>query len=270
MNRTLVGFAALAAFAIVLLRSNPAAAQNNPPAKTSRSAGAADKALVDDLVAANRILAAEGIVDGYGHVSVRHDRDPNRFLLSRSVAPALVNVDDIVEYDLDCNPVEGKSVASYSERFIHCEIYKARPDVIAIVHHHAPAVIPFADTGVPLRPMWHLGNFVGQGIPVFEIRDVDGMTNMLVNSPLRGRGLAKTLGDKPAALMRGHGAVVVGQTVKAAVARSIYLVENATLQEQAMLLGGKIVFLAPEEVQKAEPADYERAWQMWKRKALGK
>jgi ribulose-5-phosphate 4-epimerase/fuculose-1-phosphate aldolase len=186
-------------------------------AQTAKTPG--NQALIDDLVTANHILASEGIVDGYGHVSVRNPANPNRYFLSRSLAPGLVTAADIIEYDLDSNPI-GDTRLSYRERFIHGEIYKARPDVMAIVHDHSPAVIPFSVSSVPLRAVSHMAAFIGEGVPVFEIRDVDGMTDMLVSNPKRGQALAKVLGDHPAALMRGHGAAVVGATVKEAVGRA--------------------------------------------------
>lgn len=226
-----------------------------------------DQALIDDLVTANHILANEGILDGYGHVSVRDTRNPNHYFLSRSLAPGLVTAADIIEYDLDSNPVDGDTRASYRERFIHGEIYKARPDVMAIVHDHSPAVIPFSVSSVPLRAVAHMAAFIGEGLPVFEIRDVDGMTDMLVSNPKRGLALAKVLGDHPAALMRGHGAAVVGATIKEVVGRAYYLDLNARLQEQAILLGGKVTYFEPEEARKTAPQDgYVRAWDVWKRK----
>ncbi|MGH8613889.1 MAG: class II aldolase/adducin family protein, partial [Gammaproteobacteria bacterium] len=186
------------------------------------SAGPADRHLLADLVAANRILTDYGVLDGYGHVSVRHNRDPNRYLLSRSLAPALVTVNDIMEYDLDSTPVDAQDRTLYLERFIHGEIYKVRPDVQAVVHNHSPSVIPFGVTTVPLRPLYHMAAFIGEGAPVFEIRNVGGMTDMLIRHPELGRALAETLGTRAAALMRGHGAVVVGASLAAVVARSIY------------------------------------------------
>jgi ribulose-5-phosphate 4-epimerase/fuculose-1-phosphate aldolase len=230
-----------------------------------------DHALIDDLVTANHILASEGILDGYGHVSVRDAANPNHFFLSRSLAPGLVTAADIIEYDLDSNPVGGDNRTGYRERFIHGEIYKARPDVMAIVHDHSPAVIPFSISSVPLRAVSHMAAFIGTGVPVFEIRDVDGMTDMLVTSPKRGQALAKVLGDHPAALMRGHGAAVVGESVKVAVGQAIYLDLNARVQEQAILLGGKVTYFEAEEARKTAPQDgFERAWDVWKRKAGAK
>jgi HCOMODA/2-hydroxy-3-carboxy-muconic semialdehyde decarboxylase len=235
------------------------------------SAGPAAAALIDDLVAANRILADQGVVDGYGHVSTRHDKDPNRYLLARSVAPELVTADDILEFDLDSNAVDAQGRRLYLERFIHGEIYKARPDVKSVVHHHSPAVIPFGIARVPLRPVFHMSAFVGEGVPVFEIRDAAGMTDMLVRTPALGAALAGTLGDKPAALMRGHGAVVVGNSIAQAVGRSIYLQLNARLQAQAMVLSDNITYLDPQEVAKVSGAfGYDRAWELWKRKVLGR
>ncbi|MGP0070547.1 MAG: class II aldolase/adducin family protein [Bryobacteraceae bacterium] len=229
-----------------------------------------DQALIDDLVTANHILASEGIVDGYGHVSVRDSRNPNHYFLSRSLAPGLVTAADIIEYDLASNPI-GDARPGYKERFIHGEIYKARPDVMSIVHDHSPAVIPFSVSSVRLRAVAHMAAFIGEGVPVFEIRDVDGMTDMLISSAKRGQALAKVLGDHPAVLMRGHGAAVVGATVKEAVGRAYYLDLNARLQEQAMLLGGKVTYFEPEEAKKTAPQDgYERAWDVWKRKAATK
>lgn len=234
------------------------------------TAGPADSKLIEDVVAANHILAKEGVLDGYGHVSARHDRDPNRYLMSRSLAPALVTTEDIMEYDLDSNPVDARGRALYTERFIHGEIYKARPDVKVVVHNHSPSVIPFGVTTKAVRPLYHMSAFIAEGVPVFEIRHAGGMTDMLVRSPALGRALARTLGSKPAALMRGHGAVVVGSDFPLAVGRSIYLEMNAKLQVQAMSLGGKITYLHPEEARKVIGDGYKRAWELWKRTAMAR
>src|SRR5262249_24689506 len=164
--------------------------------------GASDRqALVGELVVANRILANEGVLDGYGHVSVRSPSNPNHYLLARSKAPALIEAGDIVEYDLDSVPVSG-SATGYIERFIHGEIYRKRPDVRSIVRCHCPAGLPFAATSVPLRPLYHMAFFIGPGVPVFEIRQVAGMSDMLIRTPELGRGLASTLVDKADAWMR--------------------------------------------------------------------
>jgi len=178
-----------------------------------------------------------------------------------------VTAADIIEYDLDSNPIDDARL-SYRERFIHGQIYKARPDVMAVVHDHSPAVIPFSVSSVPLRALSHMAAFIGEGIPTFEIRDVDGMTDMLVSNQKRGLALAKVLGNYPAALMRGHGAAVVGATVKEAVGRAVYLDSNARLEEQAILLGGKVTYFEPEEARKTAPQDgFVRAWDVWKLKA---
>lgn len=234
--------------------------------ETSASQNSTEENLINDLVAANHILADQGIVDGYGHVSARDDRNPNRYLLARSLAPELVAASDILEFDLDSNPIQGKGPALYIERFIHGEIYKVRPDVKAIIHSHSPAVIPFGVTPVALRPVYHMAAFLGEGVPVFEIRKTAGMTDMLVRDAKLGQALATTLGSKPAALMRGHGAVIVGPSLPMAVGRSVYLEINARIQSQAMAMAKDVVYLAPEEAHKVAIDGYQRAWELWKRK----
>jgi ribulose-5-phosphate 4-epimerase/fuculose-1-phosphate aldolase len=212
---------------------------------------------------ANHILANEGVLDGYGHVSVRSPTDPNRYLLARAGAPGLVTVADITEYDLDSRPVTPSSAAGYSERFIHGEIYKARPDVTAVVHCHCSEVIPFGATTVPMRPLYHMGYFIGEGVPVFEIRKAGG-TDMLVRTPELGRALAQSLGEKSAVLMRGHGAAVAATSLHLVVGKTYYLNLNARLQMQAMQLsGGKVTYLDPGEA-KNSPQDYERSWDFWR------
>jgi len=230
------------------------------------SAGAVDAALLDDLVVANRILAREQILDAFGHVSVRHPRVADRFLVARSVAPELVTAADIIEYDLDGNPVDARGRASYRERFIHGEIYRARSDVKAVVHCHTASLIPFGITRVPLRPVYHQSSFIADGVPVFEIREAGGMTDMLVSDARLGRALAQTLSNKQVALMRGHGAVIVGDSIPTVVGRSVYLDINARAQAQALALGGNITYLDPEEARKyLAPNNYERAWELWKK-----
>ena len=233
-----------------------------------------DAMLIDDLVTANRILANQGVLDGFGHVSARHNANPNRFLISRSLAPELVTAADILEVDLDGNAVDARGRASYQERFIHAEIYRARPDVKAVVHNHAASIIPFADTGVPLRPTFHMAGFIGEGAPIFDIRKSFGMTDMLVSDSKKGRALAEVLGKGNVVLMRGHGAVIVGPSVRHVVGRSIYLEVNARVESQALGLGGKVTYLDPQEAQKiveaGENGGYERPWPLWKAKAMGK
>ena len=251
----------------VLVAGAMAGAMRNARAEVST----ADPALIEDLVAANRILAALEIVDGYGHVSVRHDKNPDHYLIARSIAPESVAARDILELDLDSKPVGGGDAKMYLERFIHGEIYKVRPDVKAVVHNHSAAVIPFGVTGAQLRPIYHMAGFIGRGVPTFEIRDAGGETDMLIKTPELGAALARTLGDKPAALMRGHGAVVVGDSLPQVVGRSYYLQMNAKLQAQAMALGGEVNYLDAEEAHKTDGfGGYERAWDLWKRKAMAK
>jgi HCOMODA/2-hydroxy-3-carboxy-muconic semialdehyde decarboxylase len=177
--------------------------------------------IVDDLVVANHILYQQRVVDGFGHVSVRHPEKPNRYLISRSLAPALVTADDIVELNLDSTPAMEGTPKSYLERFIHGEIYRARPDVTAVVHSHSAAVIPFGVVpGASLKPISHMGGFIGEGAPVFEIRDAGGpATDMLVKTPELGAALANSLGLYPMVLMRGHGATMVGLSIRQAVYR---------------------------------------------------
>jgi HCOMODA/2-hydroxy-3-carboxy-muconic semialdehyde decarboxylase len=243
-------------------------------AGSPRSAGRPDPQLVAELVAANRVLAHEGVLDGWGHVSVRHNLDPDRYLLARSLAPELVAAGDILEFDLENDAVNARGRNLYTERFLHGEIYKARPDVVAVCHCHAPPVIPFGVTDVPLKPMYHRAAFIALGVPVFEIRDAAGMTDLLIRNPALGRALAESIADKPAVLMRGHGATIVAPTLQRLVARSIFLALNATLQMQATLLGGgEINFLDPEEARLIEAREgygLARAWEAWKRKAISR
>jgi HCOMODA/2-hydroxy-3-carboxy-muconic semialdehyde decarboxylase len=227
----------------------------------------------DDLIAANRILAAHGVIDAYGHVSLRSPDNPKRYYLASSIAPELVQLEDIIEYDLDSRPLNDAGRESVRERYIHGEIYKTRPDVMAVVHNHSPSVIPFSVTGVPMRALFHMAAFVGDGLPNFEIRDVQKGTDLLVKTAVLGKALASTLSDKPAALMRGHGAVVVGESLPRAVGRSVYLEQSARLQMQALLLaqGGKITYLDKAEVKASMPIqDYKRAWPLWRAKALAR
>jgi ribulose-5-phosphate 4-epimerase/fuculose-1-phosphate aldolase len=225
----------------------------------------------DDLVLAYRILAAHGVVDAYGHASLRTANNPQRYLLARAMAPELVSADDIVEFDLDSNAVTDPGVALYLERYIHGEIFKRRPDINAVVHNHSPSVIPFGVTAVPLRPLFNTGAFIGEGVPTFEIRDFQESGDLIIKTPHLGESLAKTLGARPAALMRGHGAVVVGESLMLAVVRSVYLELSAKLQMQAMQIagpGGHIVYLDAREVaatsgRQASAGTWRRTWDLW-------
>jgi ribulose-5-phosphate 4-epimerase/fuculose-1-phosphate aldolase len=229
--------------------------------------------LVDELVEANHILYHERVVDGFGHVSVRHPDNPERFLIARSMAPALVTAADILELDLDGNAIVIGAAPTYLERFIHSEIYRARPDVTAVVHSHSAAVIPFGVVkGATLQAISHMGAFIGEGAPVFEIRDTAGTTSdMLVRTPELGVALAKSLGKDSIVLMRGHGATVVGVSLRQAVYRAIYAELNARLQSEALRLG-KPVYLTQEEAAGAARANdnnMDRAWNLWVREARG-
>ena len=228
----------------------------------------------EDLVAGYRILAEYGVIDAYGHVSVRSPSNPQRYYLARSLAPERVQPEDILEYDLDSNPLDARGRESVTERFIHGEILKARPEIMAVAHNHSPSVVPFSVTGVPMRALWHMAAFIGDGLPNWEIRDVRKGTDLLVRDAQLGASLAKTLGPKPAALMRGHGSVTVGESLPRAVGRSVYLELSARMQMQAMALagpGGKITWFDDAETKASTPLqDYKRAWPMWREKALAK
>ena len=230
----------------------------------------ANSALIDDLVSANHILVNEGVLDGFGHISVRHDKNPELFLIARSMAPALVTNSDIVYCNLDGEVIHPNGAKSYVERFIHSEIYKLRPDVHSIIHSHSPAIIPFGVTGERLRPICHMSGFLGAVTPVYEIRNsVGDSSDLLIRTQSLGRDLAHTLGHHAVALLRGHGNVCVGYSIQQAVYRAIYTENNAKLQLQAKPLG-EITFLTEDEAQAtAEMNDQhlDRPWQMWKRKA---
>ncbi len=227
-------------------------------------------ALIEDLVSANRILFREGVLDGFGHVSARHDANPARFLLARSIAPATVTAGDIMEFDLEGNPLDRRGRRMYVERFIHSEIYRARPDVHAVVHSHSPSLIPFGVTATRLRPICHMSGFLGSSAPVFEIRDAGGpATDMLVRDRELGAALARTLGAAAFALMRGHGSVAVGASLKQVVYRAIYAEVNARLQSEAMRLG-EITFLNDAEAANASKSidtHLDRPWELWKKRA---
>jgi ribulose-5-phosphate 4-epimerase/fuculose-1-phosphate aldolase len=232
-----------------------------------RSGGPIDPAAIDDLVAANRILADQGVLDGYGHVSVRHPGAADRYFLSRSKSPAIITPEDIMEFDLASDPVDQQGRLMYIERFIHGEIYKARPDVNAVVHSHSPTVIPFSVTTVKLRPICHMSAFLGEDVPNFEIRDCDGMTDLLIRNAKHGAALGRSLGHNNVALMRGHGNVCVGPNIMTAVYRAIYTEVNARLQAQAIALGGPIKFLEQEEcdlITGRRDTNFQRPWAMWK------
>jgi len=253
-------------FALLMILTPAASAQE------AKSAGPVDPTIIEDLVAANRILADQGVVDGFGHVSIRHPGNPERYLMARNIAPELVTAADILEYDLDSNPIDAKGQRVFLERFIHGEAYKARKDVNVVIHSHSPSVVPFSISSSPLRPVFHMSGFLSAGVPNWDIREAaKGPTNMLVSTIALGRSLAETLGAKPVAMLRGHGNLVVGPNVKIAVYRAVYMEANARLQLQAQGLAGALNFLTPEEGQMADETimtQVDRPWQLWRKKAL--
>ena len=225
-----------------------------------------------DVVIANRILAHEGIVDAYGHVSVRHPRDPKRYLLARSLSPEMVQQADIMEFDLDGTPAGGDSRQPYLERFIHGAVYEARPEVLAVVHAHAEDVLPFGITSTPLRPVIHSGSFMGPEVPVWDIRERFGDTNLLVTNMPQGRDLAGRLANNNVALMRGHGFVAAARSLIEVVRMSVYVPRNARVQMAAMRLG-EVKPLSRGEID-ARNAGYKphspetwRAWEYWATRA---
>ena len=231
----------------------------------------ASRGLIEDLVAASRILARHEVLDAYGHVSARSDKRPDRFIMSRARAPALVVAGDLMELDADSEPLPGEKRKGFIERYIHGEIYRARPEVMAVVHSHSASVIPFGVTRSRLRPVYHMGSFLWSGAPVFDIRKTRPENDLLVRDRPLGQALAKSLGGCTCVLMRGHGMTVVGDGVAEAVFRAIYAEMNARLQLQAQQLEGPVEFLSDEEGRRSTASNrgtLERPWELWK-KELG-
>jgi HCOMODA/2-hydroxy-3-carboxy-muconic semialdehyde decarboxylase len=233
------------------------------------SGGPIPRALRADLAAASRILAARGVVDAFGHVSIRHPEAPDRFWMSRAMAPALVEPGDLMEFDLDSTACDGDERKGFLERFIHGEIYRARPDVGAVVHSHSPSVIPFGLTGVPMQATFHNAAFLARGVPVFDISDRFGETDMLVCDCTRGVALAETLGEADVALMRAHGSVACGPTLQLAVFRAVYTEVSARVQHWAAALSGgaPLAALSPGEGALADGPNQGagmRAWDLWR------
>jgi ribulose-5-phosphate 4-epimerase/fuculose-1-phosphate aldolase len=233
--------------------------------------------LIDDLVAANRILYKQGVVDGFGHVSFRSPDRPDRFYMSESLAPGRVTRDAIMEFDLDGNALDARGRSTYSERFIHAEIYRARADVNAVLHSHSPAVVPFSVSQVPMRPILNAAGFLAPDVPVFEMRKVAGSRSLLVTDGKLGKALADVLGSRPVALMRGHGNVVVAANIRRMVSRAIYTEVNAKLLWQAITLGGPLTYIDDAEGRAGEVMRdrgdaghaVDRTWQMWVEEAMG-
>jgi HCOMODA/2-hydroxy-3-carboxy-muconic semialdehyde decarboxylase len=220
-----------------------------------------------ELALANRIIAHEGVLDGFGHVSMRHPQLPDRYLLARSRSPELIEPSDLLEFTLDSEPVVAPKTEMYGERVIHGCIYQARPDVNAVCHHHSPSVLPFCVTGIALEPVFHMGPVMGQTVPFWDSRDAFGDTDLMVVKPEEGRSLAKALGPNWMVLMRRHGATVAGRTLRELVFRTVYSTMNAEIQLRSMMVG-TIGALSTIERQRSEPRQLSprpmaRAWEYW-------
>ncbi len=236
------------------------------------SGGPVERSVLEDLAAASRILVDQGVFDAAGHVSMRHPGRADRFLMSRSLAPAMVTADDIMEFDLDCNAVDPRGRNGFIERFLHGEIFRARPDVMAIAHSHSASVIAFGLSQTPMRAMYHNAAFLAAGVPVFDIREKFGKTDIVVSDAAKGAALAAVLADKPVALLRAHGMVVVGESLPVAVFRAIFTEASARIQHQAHALGGPIAALDAEEGALADAvnvATVGRSWDLWKQRVMG-
>ena len=228
----------------------------------------------DDLAAASRVLVDQGVFDAAGHVSMRHPQNPNRYLMSRSLAPQLVTPGDILEFTLESAPVDPDGPRPFIERFIHGEIYRARPDVMAVAHGHSASVVPFGLVGVPMVATYHNAAFIASGVPVFDIRKNFGSTDIVIDSAAKGAAMAQSLGDKSVCLLRAHGFVAVAPSLQAAVFRAIFTEVNARVQLQAMSLGcsqdvGALAVLDAEEGRRADAvnlANVGRSWELWKKR----
>ncbi|NEX62193.1 class II aldolase/adducin family protein [Noviherbaspirillum galbum] len=233
------------------------------------------KAAINELVLANHILYDQNAVDGYGHISIRNPTNPNTFFLARSVAPSVVQASDIMEFDMNGNALNGDTRVAYGERFIHSGILRARPDVNSVVHGHASAVLPFGLTQTPLRPVYHMSAFLGQGAPLFEIRHhakPSADTDMFVSNTDLGEALVKTMGANNFVLMRGHGYAAAGESIRKVVFRSVYAIQNAAIQLEAMKLG-TVQYLTPEETRKSQETiekTINRPWELWSLRVNGK
>ena len=235
----------------------------------SMSGDPVDRTTLEDLAAASRILADQGVFDAAGHVSMRHPSHPERFLMSRSLAPQMITADDIMEFDLDCNAIDPRGRSGFIERYLHGEIFRARPDVMAAVHSHSPSVIPFGLSNTPMRAMYHNAAFLAAGVPVFDIREKFGTTDIVINTPVKGAALAEVLADKAVALLRAHGMVAVAPSLPVAVFRAIFAVTSANIQHQAQALGGSLAALDAEEGRIADVVNVQtvgRSWDLWKQR----
>jgi HCOMODA/2-hydroxy-3-carboxy-muconic semialdehyde decarboxylase len=242
--------------------------------KAAKKPAAPPKQLLADIVLANKILSGMDVVDAFGHISVRHPADPKKFLMARHLPPGMVTEKDIVLFDENSEPLTHKDMPQYSERYIHGEIYKVRPEIMSVVHCHAHPLIPFGSAkGARLRPMSHMCGFLGCGVPIFEIRETGGNTDMLIRTNQLGKALADKLADKNVVLMRGHGATMVGISIPEAVFRAVYSKENAAIQMQAhqLAVDGEVEFLNEEESEKSSRGrNVPRAWRLWQFQFGGK
>lgn len=262
-------FGCLIVFVLIVL----IAACGNAGAQAQGSTAADQRDTVDELVAANHVLAKLQVLDAFGHVTIRHPANPRRYLMARSIAPALVAEQDLIEFDLDSNPIDAGGRAPSIERFIHGEIYKLRPDVSAIVHSHSPTVIPFSVSKTPLRPISHVAGFLSPAVPVYDPRATVGPSNLLISNRELGKALAEALGQNTVALIRGHGNVVVATNAGLATYRAFYTEISARLLLQARQLDGPITFLDAAEAAKINDlrqTGYVRQWELWKRELAGK
>ena len=237
--------------------------------KIPTTGGPVAAGVLEDLAAASRILAAQNVVDAFGHVSLRHPSAPDRYLMAKSISPARVTPEDLIEYDLDSNPVNANGRGSFLERFIHGEIFKARPDVMSVVHSHSPSVVPFGLVGVPMQAMFHNAGFIAAGVPVFDIAEKFGATDMLVGTIEKGEALIEVMGNYNIVLMRGHGSVACGPTLQTAVFRAVYTEVNARIQHYTVALGGGMPMAAldAEEGRLADEVNQGagmRAWDLWR------
>ena len=237
----------------------------------TQSGRSVDRATLEDLAAASRILVDQSVFDAAGHVSMRHPNHPAHFLMSRSLAPELVVADDIMEFDLDCRAIDARGRNGFIERYLHAEIYRARPDVMAVAHSHSPSVIAFGLTKEPMRAMYHNAAFLAAGVPVFDIREKFGATDIVISTAAKGAALAQALADKPVALLRAHGMVAVGPSLPVAVFRAIFTVTSANIQHQALALGAPVAALDAEEGALADMVNVQtvgRSWDLWKRRVM--
>jgi ribulose-5-phosphate 4-epimerase/fuculose-1-phosphate aldolase len=230
-----------------------------------------DRATLENLAAASRILVDQGVFDAAGHVSMRNPGRPERFLMSRSLAPQMVTADDIMEFDLDSNAIDPRGRNGFIERYLHGEIYRKRLDVMAVAHSHSPSVIAFGLSNTPMRAMYHNAAFLAAGVPVFDIREKFGTTDIVISTAAKGAALAEVLADKPVALLRAHGMVVVGSSLPVAVFRAVFTDISARIQHQALALGGPLAALDAEEGRIADVVNVQtvgRSWDLWKQRVM--